>query len=405
MRKVLRSFFAQKSVKRIIVWTIFGFTLLIVCIIARFSAAERPYLCDGEKGDDIYDIILFIGQSNMVGSVRREIEDRYNHGQYTYPEALSVLEYSSLTGIERSILENNGQMMNFVSIKQEKETAFEYRYLTNSFRPIDSTQQTTYGENLVYKDGRLIEYKNTDQSFISLAASSGTNMIPQFCQTYYKLTGHKVIAVSAAKRGIPIQAFLPQNDRRNKQSDCCVYEALRMKYEGALDLAQKQNLYIGNKFYVIAQGESDISLGTTKRAYKSMYKALHKKLKKELGIQLGAIVETSSTTGNGTMKMINVIHQAQEELIKENNDIILGSSYFYDRFVPTKNDYKNCYTEVTLGDDGKKLPYTEALRRSRYSTDPSCKANGKYRNFIHFTSAALSHVGIDVATNLSKRAY
>jgi len=100
--------------------------------------------------------------------------------------------------------------------------------------------------------------------------------------------------------------------------------------------------------------------------------------------------------------MIDSVHQAQEELIRKNKDIILGSSYFFDRFVPDESDYENCHTEVTLDINGTKLPYEEALRRYRFSNDPSYKAKEKKRNYIHFTSAALSHVGMEAATNLSE---
>lgn len=356
-----------------------------------------------QTGDnDIYDIILFTGQSNMVGSAREVVEKRYNHNQFTYPDAISPGEYAALTKIKSSILRKNGKTLNFVSIKQKSHTAYEYMYLTNSFREIDSTKKVNYGENLTYINGELLDYKKTDQKYLSLAKSSGTNMIPQFCQTYYNLTGHKVIAVCAGKRGVPIQTFLPQSDKRNTRFECFVYEAIKEKYKAAVQLAESQNLHIGNKLYVIAQGESDIGIKTTKKQYKQMFMSMHKRLKKDLGIETGAIVETSTTTGTANMKMLEAVHQAQEELIKENKDIILGSSYFYDRFVPREKDYKNCNTKVTIRYDGKKLPYKEALRRSRFSTDPSYKKETGKRNYIHFTSAALSQVGMEVATSFSK---
>ena len=352
--------------------------------------------------NDIYDIILFTGQSNMLGSAREVTEKRYNHNQFTYPDALSPGEYAALTKIKSSILRKNGKTLNFVSIKQKSHTAYEYLYLKDSFREIDSTKKINYGENLVYIDGELLDYKKTDKKYISLAKSNGTNMIPQFCQTYYNLTGHKVIAVCAGKRSMPIQSFLPQSDKRNTRFVRFVYEAIKEKYSAAVRLAESQNLHIGNKLYVIAQGESDIGIKTTKKQYKQMFMTMHKRLKKDLGIEMGASVETSTTTGTGNMKMIEAVHQAQKELIKENKDIILGSSYFYDRYVPREKDYQNCNTKVTIRYDGKKLPYKEALRRSRFSTDPSYKKETGKRNYIHFTSAALSQVGMEVATNFSK---
>ena len=354
---------------------------------------------------DIYDIVLFIGQSNMVGRATNTREKRYNHNSYIYDGAKSVKQYSNLTGINKNILNNNGNTFDFVSIKQIEGTAYEYMYLTNSFKEIDSTKKVRYGENLVYKNGKLMDYSETDKTYYSIVKSKGTNMIPQFCQTYYELTGHKVIVVFAAQGGVPIQTMLPHKDIRNnsRKSESYMYEAIKTKYKAAEKLAKEQKLQIANKLYVIAQGETNVELNTSKSEYKEAYMTIHKKLKKELGIEKGAIVETSYTTGYKTMKEINIIHKAQKELIKENKDIYLGSSYFYDRFVPMEKDYKNCNTKVTIDENGDKLSYKEALKRSRYSVDPTIidKTTEK-RNYIHFTSAALSQAGMDVAKNLSK---
>lgn len=353
--------------------------------------------------EELYDIILFWGQSNMVGSARETTEKRYNHNKYTYSGAKSAEEYSSLTGINKNILNNTGKTLDFVSIKQTKNTAYEYKYLTNTFEEIDSTQKMNYGENLVYKDGKLLDYDKTDKKYFSISKSRGTNMIPQFCQTYYNATGHKVIAVFAAHGGMPIQTFLPQNDSRNKKYNYFIYEAIKEKYNAAVKLAKNKKLKIGNKMYVVAQGETDVTLKTSKDTYKTIFKSVHNNLKKDLGIQKGAVVETSYTTGTKTMKEISSVHSAQEELIKENKDILLGSSYFYDRFVSKESDYSNCNTKVTKGTNSKKLSYKEALKRSIYSVDPTIieKSTGK-RNYIHFTSASLSQVGMEAAKSLAK---
>ena len=358
-----------------------------------------------QQKPEIYDIVLFFGQSNMVGTAYNTIEKRYNHNIYTYAGANSVENYSKMTGINKNILNNNGITLDFVSIKQAKNTVYEYMYLTNSFKEIDSTKKIQYGEDLVYENNRLIDYSKSSKKYKSLVKSNGTNMIPQFCQTYYKLTGHKVIAVFAAQGGVPIQTFLPHGDKRNnlRKCNCYMYEALKTKYKAAEKFAREKQLKIGNKLYIIAQGEANTEFNTSTNTYKEIYMAVHKNLKRDLGIEKGAIVETSYIAGNITMEQLNRVHIAQEEIIKKESDIILGSSYFYDRYVPIKSDYKNCNTKVTKSDNGKKLPYEEALLRSRYSVDPTItnKSTGK-RNYIHFTSASLSQVGMETAINISK---
>ena len=60
---------------------------------------------------EIYDIILFTGQSNMVGKAMETIETRYNHNIYNYSGAKSVEQYSKMTGIDKNILNNNGKTL------------------------------------------------------------------------------------------------------------------------------------------------------------------------------------------------------------------------------------------------------------------------------------------------------
>ena len=382
----------------------FFYKILVITLILLILISFFPlygFALTTKSNEDVYDIILFIGQSNMVGSSRNYAETRYSRRSYEKDNIFTPGQYASLTQIKSFILRNNGKSLNFVSVKQKPNTVFEYMYLTNNFKEIDSTIKQNYGENLVYRNGTLVDYNQTDKSHISLAASSGTNMIPQFCKTYSEITGHKVIAVCAGKRGVPIEAFLPHDDNRNiRYKDCYVYEAIQTKFSAAVNLAEKNNLKIGQKFYVIAQGENDVTAKTTKDDYKSMYKTLHNKLKSQLGIKMGALVETSTTPGTKTMKEINQVHQAQEELINQNSDIILGSSYFYDRYVSTRADYKNCNTQVTISWNGKKSDYDEAYTRATYSRDPSINKDGKH-NLNHYTSAALCKVGMDAATSLS----
>lgn len=349
----------------------------------------------------VYDIVLFTGQSNMNGSARDSVEDRYNHNQYRYNGAISSLMYSFMTGISRDILENNGEAVNFVSVTQTEDTAFEYLYLSDSLAEIKSTKEHNYGENLIYKDGILQHYEKNIDTGISLGKSTGTNMIPQFCQSYYNATGHKVIAVMCARWGRPLQSFLPQDDVRNTRFQDYIYEATETKYLAALEFAKRENLNIGSTFYVIAQGESDIEIKTSKEEYKQMFMDIHEHFKKDLGIQKGVIIETATTTGTASMERLAAVHWAQEELIQENDDIILGSSYFYDRFVPAESDYENCNTKATKGLLGIKLKYKDALERSMYSTDPSVNSEGK-RNTVHFTSASLTQVGKEAAERLAE---
>jgi len=146
---------------------------------------------------DIYDIILFWGQSNMVGWCKETEETRY-----TASDSNSINRFSSDTGIDKSILKNTSQYKNFIKINQKNDTVFEYVYGSNSFVKIDSNTKIT---------GEYLSFQSTNSSGqpqnlrvatnnIATEPSKGTNMIPQFCKTYYENTGHKVIAVHCALR-------------------------------------------------------------------------------------------------------------------------------------------------------------------------------------------------------------
>lgn len=351
-------------------------------ILNNKSIAEES---EKETNEDVYDVILFWGQSNMVGSCLNSTEDRFDPN-----DDESVKAFSKATGIDEDILKNNTQSRNLLSIEQEDNTAYEYMYSTNTLEEI-TADRNTYGENLqfnsVTSDGEPTEL-SVGTSNIALSTSRGTNMIPQFCKTYYQNTGHKVVAVFAALGGKPIRQFLPYDDEGNDvEEKKYIYEAIKTKYLAAIKYMDDNNLKIGNRLYVVFQGEADIARST--EVYKRDFLKVHNNLKNDLGIQKGAICETSTQIGRPWSYLENV-HNAQEELIEENDDIILGSSYSYDRFVSQESDYENCTTKVTYDEKGDRLDYDTAFTNATYSVDYP-------QNTIHLTSASLSQVGKDVA--------
>lgn len=93
---------------------------------------------------------------------------------------------------------------------------------------------------------------------------------------------------------------------------------------------------------------------------------------------------------------------AQEQLINENSDIILGSAYPYNHYVPDATTYNSeeYKTKVFVDENGNKLNFDEAFKRSQYSV---CFPEDVHTlgNRIHLTSAALSQVGKEVAESLS----
>ena len=366
--------------------------IVIVCLIF-FGIFNNVNSTANSDQEDIYDVILFWGQSNMVGTSSSVAENRYNPSDLD-----SVKNFSEITGIDQEILKNNGANRDYVNIEQEANTVFEYMYNSNSLEEIKGSR-TSLGEHLYfsatdnngYPTNLTLDSDSPTWGNLSVQRSNGINMIPEFCKTYYKNTGHKVVAVFSAYGGQPIDRLLPYNDQDNGASgNKYQYEAMKLKYQSAIQYMENNNLRIGRKIYVVFQGESDVWGNTSTERYKDIFLRVHNNIKNDLGIQKGAICETSVTLGTETMAKVNQVHDAQEQLIAENDDIILGSSYSYDRYVPSESDYNNCNTKIAFDKSGNKLSYNVALQNASYSVDYS-------GNTVHFTSAALSQVGKEAA--------
>lgn len=364
--------------------------LLMILVFILNLKSNRVYA----NSDDIYDVILFWGQSNMAGAFSVEAGAGQEDSRYSIQDINSLNNFSEKTGIDIEILKKS-VWINRVQIEQVPGTVFEYKYLTNELSEI-SKDTYCLGEKLCF-DSETQKLSNDGR--MSLQGSAGTNMIPEFGRVYYEKTGHKVVAVFAAYGAQQIQAFLPSSDPDyNDKDNKMMYEAIVEKYNATIKYLNDNQYNIGNKLYVVFQGESNVTR-STKDEYKRLFLKVHNNLKNDLGITKGGIVETSYTIGisSSIYEQIKNLHQAQEELIQENEDIILGSSYSYDRYVPNEETYNsdNYENKVFFDDNGEKLNYLEAFENASYSVNYP-------NNTIHFTSAALSQIGREVAESFSK---
>ena len=132
-----------------------------------------------EEKESVYDVILFWGQSNMVGTCSARKEDRYNPSNSN-----SVRAYSKLSGIDEDLLRKNEKNRNSIKIYQTDATVFEYMYTKNKLEEVSSSRPVL-GENLAFsiKNNSLVPANASNRA---LAESSGVNMIPEFCREYYK---------------------------------------------------------------------------------------------------------------------------------------------------------------------------------------------------------------------------
>lgn len=378
------------------------------------------------------DLVLFFGQSNMVGSVgdtgsvkEYRLEKKYTNENELKNQKEQNLRMNerrkdnrNLSGLIDDDIISQYKAMNYVSVDVPSDVAYEYKINSKnngSLKEINSKTKNL-GEYLKYDPNtKKLNYKSFNytgttyykdkkiySSAISLKKSQGTNMIPEFAKIYNKETNHKMVAVLGAYGGRPISSFLPNSYERIKYTNngkveyknvhFYIYESLKTKYKAAEEYLLKNGYTIENKFYVVFQGCSDSTKSRSKiyidkngneviskSAYYKKYMKVHNRLKKDLGVTFGALVETSgkaSSRGNANTKInsnIMNIHKQQEALINNNDDIILGSNFSYRMYVQNN---KQAF----------------ALQKSSNNVD----------NSIHLTSASLSQIGKETAVSVSK---
>lgn len=385
--------------------------------------------------NDCYDVVLFFGQSNMIGRCGRQASER---NQYDFRlQQLGVSNFSKASGIDSTIVQNYNKLSH-VNITIKSQTAYEYKYIPNangssvstSLKEINS-QTTTVGERACNNSsGKFITTSST--CTVVNEESSGTNMIPYFAKTYYEQTGHKLLVVYAAVGGKVISRFLPHTrnvEEFNKEKakieaynanlpadsslkvtiseadkNRYIYEYMVTKFNSAVSYLENKNIVIKNKFYVIFQGENDSALAIrnlrTSEEYRSIIQEVHDNLKKDIKIDYGFVIETGLTVGT-TKSGVDKIYNAQKKFISDNKDVYLASSLPYDKYVGRKADYSNLTdTQYKEKAENGKLLYCY----SKYESNGSNYQIGDIdeSNNIHLNAASLSQIGKDTAIAASK---
>ena len=394
---------------------ILNLLLLIFLISIVLPISNTIYAAE----EDVYDVILFWGQSNMVGYAGRY---DWECQKDTRIEKVGIEKFSEATRINKEILEKS-VAVNYVEIGQINGTAFEYIY-SNTLNLDGKTRGSLKEINKSTKNiGQLLAYnKNTGlldtynktihNGYYSLQRSYGTNIVPQFCNQYHKRTGRKIVAVMCSNGGEKISDFLPSTDidygEKNQDKPQYIYESMLEKYSEAIKYLENNGYKIGQRLYVVFQGETDVGSKTTQSEYERIFYKVHEYIQRDMGITKGAIIQTARVSGEADRyEYIKQINNAQVNLIKNEISIINGSNFPYKNYIPDKETYElSSYKNDKYTDSaGNKIPYDNALKLSRYSTCYTTlkDENGNSLNDeIHFTSAALSQIGYEVATNFSK---
>lgn len=313
------------------------------------------------------DLVLFFGQSNMVGYT----------GMYKYEqETKDTRDISKY--IDSDIIKEY-KTFNYVSVQVPENIAFDYKINSKNKGTLEMITSKTkiLGEKSIYINNKL-RYSKKGDKYYSLLPSYGTNMIPQFAKTYYEETGNKMVSVMASNGGEPIRNFLPSTDSEYNDEQH-IYEAAKEKYLSAIEYLESNGYRVVNRFYVMYQGCSDATEELSKdNLYYDAYMKVHNYLKKDLGLSFGVIVETSWKINekNDVDNYVKKIHEEQEKLIKNNKDIILGSNLGY---VAYDKEYKELFALEEVPVDDKVV-----------------------NNSIHLTAASLSQIGKDSAKNVAK---
>lgn len=193
------------------------------------------------------------------------------------------------------------------------DEAWEYRYLEDALVPL----RNPVGENIrTDKTKGIAHEKGGDgqkwlrEHVTGWSASGNTNLVPEFCKAYIRVTGSKVAAVHAAKGSTQISDWLPGT---------VGFELLVEKTKAAIQ--KLQPVYrVERIFFVWLQGESDAIARVGKDAYMDFMVCLNAGLKESLGIDAFGVIRVGRFTGDDRDQQII---DAQDAVCEQNQDFIM----------------------------------------------------------------------------------
>lgn len=213
---------------------------------------------------DKIDLFLFVGQSNMAGRGDAEIAEKPIEG-----------------------------------------AAYEFRAVSDDRRlyPL----QEPFGKFENREDG-------INDRWGSIYAKSG-DLVSAFTNMWFKRTGTSIVGVSASKGGSSIKEWIPGTK---------YHQDMLSRLDRAVSFLQHDNIEIGHVYALFCQGETDGDLKTDKDQYKAMFKEFLSSLK-EHGIEKIFVILIGKCNIEGKYDSYDEIRKAQEELSKENEDVVIVS--------------------------------------------------------------------------------
>ena len=336
----------------------------IQSLIRNKQDIENMSVKKSNIGEKEIDLMIFMGQSNMVGygNVESETEE-------------------SIT----PILRNDGHTVN-KEFRIYKEVDGKKANITN-----DEDKLVDIGEPFGKEQNYLSDGSKTKNT------PSGS-MVTALTNAYYKGTGVPVVAISSAVGGQSIYSWWNNDKDSNGNHQDYGLQDAKIKYEEAVKYLVNNGYTIRNKYMIWCQGESDtgtqsiVPKETPNRYDKYLRegKSYEDKLKYVINEMSSLEVNVQDNMYSGIDKafIIKVGHKAgsyamhddimkiQEKICEENENIILAS---------------NAYEALSLC---KENVWDEKNNRYEY----------KYMNrndLVHFHQKAYNLLGYDVGKNIA----
>lgn len=238
-----------------------GVALLLACMSA--ALAGLCFAACNIRCEEV-DVVLFTGQSNMVG---RETE--------------------------------------ILDVEIPEGYAYEYKYADNRLTELKNPVGETFGEG----DGQL-------------EVSSGSSIVPQFCLEYVRATGRRIVAVQAAHGGRDISFFVEDQPMYNsivaKYRACLDYLNKSRRYK----VGRCFYVMFQGETDTLSTSREDY-----KSRYLSFHNALKSQFGFAFGALLQTGLDVKSINDGKveltTEEDVARIAAAKTELARENDDIIM----------------------------------------------------------------------------------
>lgn len=227
---------------------------------------------------------------------------------------------------------------------------YEYKYLTDEIIPLKNPvgEDITLDKTQGYRFEKGIDQRKWLHSHVTGSACYGhTNLVPEFCRVYSKITGNPVVAVHAAKGSTVIADWLPTT---------VGYRTLIQKANAAIEKIRSKE-QVKRILFVWLQGESDAVSGNSKTYYKEKITEFNAALKKDIGIEKFGVIRVGRFTND---ERDSEIISAQDEICLENNDFLMLTDIATE--LNAQSEYMNPYVRGHYSAKGLEKLGSEAAK-------------------------------------------